>query len=105
MTPALRGYCRIKATPITKYIRQNDLRLQNHSYHTKRGHVKINGNTHAKAPFIVDERNHIADLKHTRDEQKPFRIDLATSVLHGYCRINSKRDEQNNGARYIYLAF
>ena len=71
MTPALRGYCRIKATPITKYIRQNDLRLQNHSYRTKRGDVKINGNTHAKAPFIVEESNRIAELKHTRDENKP----------------------------------
>ena len=71
MTPVLRGYCRIKATPITKYIRQNDLRLQNHSYRTKRGDVKINGNTHAKAPFIVDESNRIAELKHTRDENKP----------------------------------
>ena len=67
----LRGYCRIKATPITKYIRQNDLCLQNHSYRTKRGHVKINGNTHAKAPFIVDESNRIAELKHTRYENKP----------------------------------
>ena len=71
MTPALRGYCRIKTTPITKYIRQNDLRLQNHSYRTKRGDVKINGNAHAKAPFMVDESNRIAELKHTRDENKP----------------------------------
>ena len=71
MTPALRGYCRIKATPITKYIRQNDLRLQNHSYRTKRGHVKINGNTHAKALFIVDGSDRFAELKHTRHEKKP----------------------------------
>ena len=71
MTPALRGYCRIKATPITKYIQQNDLCLQNHSYRTKRGHVKINGNTHAEAPFIVDKSYRFAELKHTRHEQKP----------------------------------
>ena len=71
MTPALRGYCRIKATPITKYIRQNDLRLRNHSYRTKPGDVKINGNTHVKALFIVDKSYRFAELKHTRHEQQP----------------------------------
>ena len=69
--PGLRGYCRIKATPITKYIRQNDIRLQNNSYRTKRSDVKINGNTHPKALFIVDESNRIAELTHTRDENQP----------------------------------
>ena len=71
VTPALRGYCRMKATPITKYIGQKDLRRQNNSYRTKRGDVKINGNTYAKAPFIFDKSKRIAELKHTREENKP----------------------------------